>query len=107
MVVADLDGAQAARVAADIGGTGVGIDVRHEAAIVALVENTEASHGPIDLFVSNAGFVTTGGVEDTNERIQNMWEVHVLAHIRIHTVLSPDMPMMRWSIAAPNSRRRS
>ena len=91
VVVADLDGAQAARVAADIGGTGVGIDVRHEAAIVALVENTEGSHGPIDLFVSNAGFVTTGGVEDTNERIQNMWEVHVLAHIYAARAVLPSM----------------
>ena len=91
VVVADLDGAQAARVAAGIGGTGVGIDVRHEDAIIALVENTEASHGPIDLFVSNAGFVTTGGVEDTNERIQNMWEVHVLAHIYAARAVLPSM----------------
>ncbi len=81
VVVADLNESEAKRVAALIGGTGVGIDVRNEAAIVALVEQIENVHGPIDLFMSNAGYVTTGGVEDTNDRIQNMWEVHVLAHL--------------------------
>lgn len=91
VVVADLDGAQADRVAADIGGMGVAIDVRNEAAIIALVENTEAGHGPIDLFVSNAGFVTTGGVEDSNERIQNMWEVHVMAHVYAARAVLPSM----------------
>jgi NAD(P)-dependent dehydrogenase (short-subunit alcohol dehydrogenase family) len=91
VVVADLNAAQAQRVAAMVGGTGVGIDVRDEAALVALVEQTENAHGPIDLFMSNAGFVTTGGVEDTNERIQNMWEVHVLAHLYAARAVLPSM----------------
>jgi NAD(P)-dependent dehydrogenase (short-subunit alcohol dehydrogenase family) len=91
VVVADLNESEAQRVAKSIGGTGVGIDVRDEAAIVALVEQTESAHGPIDLFMSNAGFVTTGGVEDTNERIQNMWEVHVLAHLYAARAVLPSM----------------
>lgn len=91
VVVADLDAAQASRVAAAVQGTGVGIDVRDEAAIRALVDRTEQAHGPIDLFVSNAGFVTTGGVEDTNERIQAMWEVHVMAHIYAARAVLPSM----------------
>ncbi len=91
VVVADLDGVQATRVAADISGTGVALDVSDEAAIVKLVEDTEAAHGPIDVFVSNAGFVTTGGVEDSNERIQKMWEVHVLAHVYAARAVLPSM----------------
>ncbi len=91
IVVADLNGEQADRVAALVGGTGVGIDARDEAAIVELVEQTLAAHGPIDLFVSNAGYVTTGGVEDTNERIQQMWEVHVMAHIYAARAVLPSM----------------
>ena len=91
VVVADLHADQAARVAAEIGGTGIGIDVRDEAAIVKMVEDTEAAHGPIDLFASNAGFVTTGGVEDTNERIQAMWEVHVMSHIYAARAVLPSM----------------
>ena len=48
--------AQAARVAALVDGTGVALDVRDEAAFRQLVDDTETAHGPIDLFVSNAGF---------------------------------------------------
>jgi NAD(P)-dependent dehydrogenase (short-subunit alcohol dehydrogenase family) len=91
VVVADLNEDNARRVAADIGGTAVAIDVRDEAAIVALVEATEQAHGPIDCFMSNAGFVTIGGVEDTNERIQAMWEVHVMAHLYAARAVLPSM----------------
>ena len=91
VVVADLNEAQAKRVASLVGGTGVGLDVRDEAGIGALVERTEDAHGPIDLFASNAGFVTVGGLEDTNERIQAMWEVHVMAHIYAARAVLPSM----------------
>ncbi|MFP5487377.1 MAG: SDR family oxidoreductase [Acidimicrobiia bacterium] len=91
VVVADLDGAQAERVAAEIGGTGVGLDVRDEDAIRRLVDETESAHGPIDLFVSNAGFVTAAGLEDSNEAIQRMWEVHCMAHIYAARAVLPSM----------------
>lgn len=91
VVVADLNAEQAARVAKEIGGTGVGIDVRDEGAIQRMVETTLAAHGPIGLFVSNAGYVTVGGVEDTNERIQQMWEVHVLSHVYAARAVLPSM----------------
>jgi NAD(P)-dependent dehydrogenase (short-subunit alcohol dehydrogenase family) len=91
VVVADLDEEQARRVATDIGGTGVGIDVRDEAAIRQLVDTTQDAHGPIDLFVSNAGYVTSAGLEDPNESIQKMWEVHCLAHIYAARAVLPSM----------------
>lgn len=91
VVVADLHGAEAERVAADIGGTAVAIDVRDEAAIQAMVESTLDAHGPIDLFVSNAGFVTSAGLEDSNEAIQTMWEVHCMAHIYAARAVLPSM----------------
>jgi NAD(P)-dependent dehydrogenase (short-subunit alcohol dehydrogenase family) len=91
VVVADLHADQADRVAADIGGTGVGIDVRDEGAIVDLVRTTEDAQGPIDLFVSNAGIVSAGGVEEPNERIQAMWEIHVMAHIYAARAVLPSM----------------
>jgi NAD(P)-dependent dehydrogenase (short-subunit alcohol dehydrogenase family) len=91
VVVADLDGAQAARVAALVGGTGVALDVRDEAAVQRLVDDTELAHGPIDLFVSNAGFVTTAGLEDSNDAIQRMWEVHCMAHIYAARAVLPSM----------------
>jgi NAD(P)-dependent dehydrogenase (short-subunit alcohol dehydrogenase family) len=91
VVVADLHGGEAARVAADIGGTGVAIDVRDQAAIEQLVESTQLAHGPIDLFVSNAGYVTSAGLEDSNESIQRMWEVHCMAHISAARAVLPSM----------------
>ncbi len=91
VVVADLNPDQAARVAAEVGGTGVGIDVRNEEAIQRLVENTLVAHGPIGLFASNAGYVTVGGLEDSNDRIQHMWEVHVMAHIYAARAVLPSM----------------
>jgi len=91
VVVADLDGNNAERVAAAIGGTAATVDVADEAAVISLVDTTEAAHGPIGLFASNAGFVTTGGLEDTNERIQHMWNVHVMAHIYAARAVVPQM----------------
>ncbi len=91
VVVADLNGTEANRVAADIGGTGVAIDVRDEAAIQRMVDETENAHGPIGLFVSNAGYVTSAGLEDPNESIQAMWEVHCMAHIYAARAVVPSM----------------
>ena len=91
VVVADINVEQAQRVAAAVGGTAAGIDVRDEAAIRSLVDSTEEVHGPIGLFVSNAGYVTAGGLEDSNERIQAMWEVHVMAHIYAARAVLPQM----------------
>ena len=89
--VADLKGDEAARVADEIGGSGHAVDVRDEAAVRELVERTETAHGPVDLFCSNAGFVTHAGVEESDEILQAMWEVHVLAHIYAARAVLPSM----------------
>src|SRR5437762_6638603 len=56
VVVADVNGDGAAEVAAALGGvgTGVALDVSDDAAVGELVRQTEETHGPIDLFASNA-----------------------------------------------------
>ena len=91
VVVADLDGDNARRVADDIGGSAVTIDVGDESAIRRLVDETEDEHGPIGLFVSNAGYVTVAGLEDSNEAIQKMWDVHCMAHIYAARAVIPSM----------------
>ena len=91
VVVADLDGSGAEAVADEIGGTAIGIDVSDEAAIQALVEDTEREQGPIDIFVSNAGYVTLGGLEAPVEDLQRMWSVHVLAHLFAARAVIPRM----------------
>ncbi len=91
VVVVDRDEAGARAVAESVGGTGFGIDVADEAAIRDLVAQVERDQGPIDLFVSNAGYVTVGGLEVSNEEIQTMWEVHVMAHIYAARAVLPSM----------------
>ena len=81
VVVVDRDGSNAERVAQSIGATAVELDVTDETGIVDLVNQTVKDHGSLDIFVSNAGYVTQGGVEADNDEIQRMWEVHVMSHI--------------------------
>jgi NAD(P)-dependent dehydrogenase (short-subunit alcohol dehydrogenase family) len=91
VVVADRDAAGAKAVAARIGGTGAALDVTDEAAIAELVESTEREHGGIDLFVSNAGYVSMGGLETRNDELQRMWEVHVMSHVYAARAVVPRM----------------
>lgn len=91
VVVVDLDAVAAKSVADEIGGTAAVVDVSDDGAIRKLVADTEEAHGPIGLFVSNAGYVTAAGLEDSNESIQKMWDVHCMAHIYAARAVIPSM----------------
>lgn len=91
VVVADLDGARARDVAASIGGTAAELDVGDEAAVAELVATTEREHGAVDVFFSNAGYVTVGGLEAPVEDLDRMWRVHVLAHLFAARAVIPGM----------------
>jgi NAD(P)-dependent dehydrogenase (short-subunit alcohol dehydrogenase family) len=79
------------RVAADVGGASACLDVREPDALAALVDEVEERHDPIRLFCSNAGILGQGGVEDTDERLGALWDVHVLSHIRAARAVLPRM----------------
>lgn len=81
VVCADLNEAGAQAVAERIGGIAMGCNVGVEAEIAALIERTEAEVGPIDLFCSNAGILSIGGVEVPDAEWQRIWEVNVMAHV--------------------------
>lgn len=91
ITVVDRDEDGATAVADEVGGRGVAVDVADEAAIRRLVEETESDHGPIDLFVSNAGYVTVGGVEIDNSEMTDMFDVHVMAHLYAARAVLPSM----------------
>ncbi len=59
LIVADLDAAKSAEVAAGIGGTdvavGVGVDVSDEAAVARALDAAALAFGGVDLVVNNAG----------------------------------------------------
>ena len=91
VIVADKNGENATKVAEKINGIPHEVDVSDENQIRNMVATIEYNYGPIDLFCSNAGFVTSAGLEDANERIQKMWEVHVMAHIYAARAVLPQM----------------
>ena len=91
VVVADRNEAGAKAVAEAIGGTGIGLDVADEGAVRDLVEAVTSNIGPIDLFMSNAGYVTMGGLEVPNKEINDMWDVHVMSHVYAARAVLPSM----------------
>ena len=79
VVIADLDGEAAERVADKIGGSalGVRVDVADGGAVASLVEGTAARFGRIDVVVNNAG---------TTHRNRPMLEVDEATYDRIFAV---------------------
>jgi NAD(P)-dependent dehydrogenase (short-subunit alcohol dehydrogenase family) len=81
VVVADIDEAGAADVAAVVGGTPVHLDVTDEPATRSTIEDIERRHGGLDILCCNAGVATEGSVDVPNERWQHTWDVNVMAHV--------------------------
>jgi NAD(P)-dependent dehydrogenase (short-subunit alcohol dehydrogenase family) len=96
VVVADIDGPGAAKVAAEIETAGhsalaVPTDVSSEASVQALVAATENAYGPVDLYVSNAGIIVAGGVEVSDEAWSRIWAINVQSHVYAARALLPGM----------------
>ena len=97
VVVADLNGELAAKVAAEIGGHAFQVDVTDEQGLPNLIQQVEDQLGPIDIFCSNAGVALGFGVPSNNMAAasdvtwQKAWEVNVLAHVRAARALLPRM----------------
>jgi len=73
VVLADLNGAQAKEQAGQLGRLyggsrtlAVTADVTDEASVARLVEDAVLAYGGLDLFVSNAGILRAGGLEETD-----------------------------------------
>ena len=71
VVVADIDGASAQRIADEVRGTALKVDVRDGAAVQALVDDTVREHGRLDLMFNNAG-IGVGG--DATELTTAHWD---------------------------------
>jgi len=96
VIVADLNGEKAEAVAKSVGGKAYTCDVANEADIIRIVEETERSIGPIDLFCSNAGLADREASPDfvgssTNESWTRSWNVHVMSHVYAARALLPHM----------------
>jgi NAD(P)-dependent dehydrogenase (short-subunit alcohol dehydrogenase family) len=96
VIVADRDGAAAARVATELGDRtqAATVDVTREAEIADLVARVLAEHGRIDLFCSNAGITTGVGLEAGPEADAGWalaWDVHLMAHVYAARAVVPAM----------------
>ena len=86
VVVADLDGDGATKVADEIGGLGVQTDVGDAAANDALIGAAEERFGPVDLFCANAG--VTGGV-GMDDGFELAIDVNLMSHVHAARRLVP------------------
>ncbi len=67
VVIADIDDARGAALAAELGGLFVHCDVGDKAQVDALVAQTVAAHGRIDVLVNNAGIFKAADFLDVSE----------------------------------------
>ncbi len=88
IVVADCDLPAAQRVAAEVGGVPVQVDVSDPGHGELLAG---AAAGPVDLLCLNAGVAQDGGVEAADEAWQRTWEINVMAHVWALRALLPPM----------------
>lgn len=91
IVVADLNAEAASRVAAAVDGVAVTCDVGDEDQLVLLVAAANEHMGHIDMFCSNAGFAGGAGLDTPSEQMQNMFNVHVMAHFWAAREVVPGM----------------
>lgn len=92
VVLADLNTDAVTAAAQEIGCAGKTCDVTNEAQIAALVNETIAEYGKIDLFCSNAGAGGSGLLTDAeNEVWQMQWELHVMSHLYAARAVLPSM----------------
>lgn len=93
VVVVDLDGEAAARVAAELGDRGAALagDVGREELHREAVAVAEARFGPVDVYCSNAGTGAGEGIGAPLETWQTVWEVNTLAHVLAARAVLPSM----------------
>ncbi|MFY2826617.1 SDR family oxidoreductase [Ruegeria sp. MALMAid1280] len=91
VICADIDADGVQRVAKDIGGHALVCDVSKEADTQTLIETVENTIGPIDLFCANAGILTLGGPEVSDEDWNRIWKINVMSHVWTARHLVPRM----------------
>lgn len=91
VVCADIDLAGAKATADQIGGVSLHLDAGSEDSVKALIETVEDTIAPIELFCSNAGILTMGGFEVSNDDWQKIWDINVMSHVWAARHLVPRM----------------
>ena len=89
----DLQGAQTVAAELGAGALAVEFDAGSESSVRELIATATDAHGPIDMFVSNAGVggMAGGPVETTDAAWDEAWRVNVMAHVWASRALLPEM----------------
>ena len=91
IVVADRNVDSALRVAEEMHGLAVAVDVSQESQILELVEQATNAFGPIDLFCSNAGISIDGGTEVSDAEWHRIWQTNFMSHVYAARAVLPSM----------------
>jgi NAD(P)-dependent dehydrogenase (short-subunit alcohol dehydrogenase family) len=91
VVVADIDREGAERVAADVGGLAMEVDVGSEEGIAGLVRRSEDRFGQIDVVFSNAGIHRGAHPFAADETFDQQWRVHIMSIVYLARHTLPGM----------------
>ncbi len=102
VVVADIDGAAAERVAGEIGAAGGSaeghrLDVTDRDAVFDVIGSVANNHGRIDVLANNAGIVALAGLEEiTSEGFDRIYDVNVKGKLWCMQAAVPSMKAQKW-----------
>jgi NAD(P)-dependent dehydrogenase (short-subunit alcohol dehydrogenase family) len=91
IVVGDIDGSAAERVAESVRGVGMRTDVAVSSDVEQLVQCAIEKYGKIDLFCSNAGIFVGRGPEVADADWRRIFDVNVMAHVFAARAVLPAM----------------
>lgn len=81
VIVADIDLEAATRVAEEIDGHAMRVDVADENSNRLLIDDVETAFGPIDLFCANAGIAREGDEQSSDQEWEQMLGINFKAHV--------------------------
>ncbi|KAL4934620.1 SDR family oxidoreductase [Aspergillus undulatus] len=78
------------------------LDIRaSDAEVKAVIDDVEATIGPIDILVNNAGYLLEGAVEEcTNDEILDQFDTNVFSQIRVLRAALPAMRARKSGVVA-------
>lgn len=91
VIAVDLQEGALQALAKSCGAIPMVCDVTVAANIAALVDQTEADHGPIDIFCSNAGICDIGDEHVSDDDWNLNWNLHVMAHVHAARAVAEKM----------------
>jgi len=91
IIAVDINLSNAEDTAQMVDGVAMMADVAVEADIQRVIEDTESTLGPIDLFCSNAGVGMGENIDSPNEEWQTIWDINVMSHVYAARHLVPRM----------------